>query len=147
MYYPLWRYNHKGIVHSKMKILSSCYLSCFLKPIWLPFFCQTQKQLFIARSKLLFSIQWKWIMTTKKDFQGMKLLVISVCSSHKISIYLVYFYYGRFFRAWQFLVPIHFHCTEQSSMDIPQNISFLILRKKENVRVWNGTRVSKWLWW
>jgi len=32
-------------------------------------------------------------------------------------------------------------------MDITQNIFFLILRKKENIRVWNGTRVSKWLWW
>ncbi len=32
----------KGIVHSKIKIVIICSTSCYSKPVWFPFFCETK---------------------------------------------------------------------------------------------------------
>ncbi len=122
-----------------MKILSSCTLTCFLKPIWHPFFCQTPEADIYSKIQAALFHSMKVNDDHQERFSRHETL--SVCSSHKISIYLVHFYYGWFF--------LELDSSWSPSTFIVRNRAALTFfkRKKENIHVWNDTRVSKWLWW
>ncbi len=101
------------------------------------------KRIFSRMSKLLFSIQWKWIMTVKLfSEQRLRFSLFLTQSWHKTT-FKVYFFWDL-----QSLVPIHFRCGEEQHEHSAKHLFFCFTQKRKTYgfgRTWwwvNDVRFS-----